>query len=56
MTLSLQQCLRVSPQPGWIELLVVVLPCCPDQDEWVQKEMEEFERYKRLGKFDNLNI
>ncbi|CAE7254000.1 unnamed protein product, partial [Symbiodinium microadriaticum] len=26
------------------------------QDEWVQKEMEEFERYKRLGKFDNLNM
>eukprot|EP00931_Biecheleriopsis_adriatica_P085816 TRINITY_DN60604_c0_g1_i1.p1 TRINITY_DN60604_c0_g1~~TRINITY_DN60604_c0_g1_i1.p1 ORF type:complete len:1602 (-),score=424.61 TRINITY_DN60604_c0_g1_i1:26-4804(-) len=26
------------------------------QDEWMQKEMEEFERYKRLGKFDNLNI
>jgi len=24
------------------------------QDEWMQKEMEEFERYKRLGKFDNL--
>ncbi|CAJ1372070.1 unnamed protein product [Effrenium voratum] len=26
------------------------------QDEWMQKEMEEFERYKRMGKFDNLNI
>lgn len=26
------------------------------QDEWMQKEMEEFERYKRLGKFDNLNV
>eukprot|EP00930_Biecheleria_cincta_P032798 TRINITY_DN22736_c0_g1_i1.p1 TRINITY_DN22736_c0_g1~~TRINITY_DN22736_c0_g1_i1.p1 ORF type:complete len:1599 (+),score=379.90 TRINITY_DN22736_c0_g1_i1:30-4826(+) len=26
------------------------------QDEWMQKEMEEFERYKRLGKFDNLNL
>jgi len=26
------------------------------QDEWMQKEMEEFERYKRLGKFDNLNM
>jgi len=26
------------------------------QEEWMQKEMEEFERYKRLGKFDNLNI
>jgi len=25
------------------------------QDEWMQKEMEEFERYKRLGKFDNLD-
>jgi len=24
------------------------------QEEWMQKEMEEFERYKRLGKFDNL--
>jgi len=24
------------------------------QDEWMQKEMEEFERYKRLGRFDNL--
>merc|ERR1712125_91212 len=22
------------------------------QEEWMQKEMEEFERYKRLGKFD----
>jgi len=26
------------------------------QEEWMQKEMEEFERYKRLGKFDNLNV
>jgi len=26
------------------------------QDEWMQKEMEEFERYKRLGKFDNMNL
>jgi hypothetical protein len=26
------------------------------QDEWMQKEMEEFERYKRLGKFDNINL
>mmetsp|Transcript_87340 Transcript_87340/g.154842 ORF Transcript_87340/g.154842 Transcript_87340/m.154842 type:complete len:1588 (-) Transcript_87340:74-4837(-) len=26
------------------------------QDEWMQKEMEEFERYKRLGKFDNLPL
>merc|ERR1712194_215242 len=26
------------------------------QDEWMQKEMEEFERYKKMGKFDNLNI
>jgi len=26
------------------------------QDEWMQKEMEEFERYKRLGKFDNLPV
>jgi len=26
------------------------------QDEWMQKEMEEFERYKRMGKFDNLNL
>jgi len=25
------------------------------QEEWMQKEMEEFERYRRLGKFDNLN-
>ena len=24
------------------------------QEEWMQKEMEEFERYKRLGKVDNL--
>lgn len=24
------------------------------QDEWMQKELEEFERYKRLGKFDSL--
>lgn len=27
-----------------------------DKDEWMQKEMEEFERYKRMGKFDNLNL
>lgn len=26
------------------------------QDEWMQKEIEEFERYKRLGKFDSLNL
>merc|ERR1719188_2056207 len=26
------------------------------QEEWMQKEMEEFERYKRLGKFDNLPV
>jgi len=26
------------------------------QEEWMQKEMEEFERYKRLGKFDGLNM
>jgi len=26
------------------------------QDEWMQKEMEEFERYKKLGKFDNMNL
>lgn len=26
------------------------------QDEWMQKELEEFERYKRLGRFDNLNL
>ena len=32
--------------------------CFPSvsQDEWMQKEMEEFERYKRLGKFDNMNL
>lgn len=24
------------------------------QDEWMQKEMEEFERYRRMGKFDNI--
>ncbi|CAE8628173.1 unnamed protein product [Polarella glacialis] len=26
------------------------------QEEWMQKEMEEFERYKKLGKFDNMNL
>ena len=26
------------------------------QEEWMQKELEEFERYKRLGRFENLNL